>query len=322
MRDNVFMRNDPPVSILFAFNGNYAQHGAACIASVLRHTRSKLEIVVASTADPKSFAPELQQSFIGQDRLSLKFVHFKVPANAWFPTPYYITSDAYLRLWAHELFPDRSRILYLDPDIVVAGSIEELWQTDLQGKALGAVPIPNSSRPAQHGMPPGSLFFNSGVLLMDLDAWRSRGYNERCLELLARHPEKALDADQDILNLCLLGDWLPLDYKWNAINPFFRPTHDLGLSKQVIRRIRSEARIIHYNGKSKPWIYLDNHPRQRDYFVNMAETAWRDWRPSDRTLVNVCVKHAKPSAPAWLRKQVKVVARLAMTPARRATASA
>ena len=116
-------------------------------------------------------------------------------------------------------------------------------------------------------MPPGSLFFNSGVLLMDLEAWRVKEYCRKCIEFIQQYPERAIDADQDILNLVLFGDWLPLDYTWNVINPFFRPSFDLGLSEAERLRVCADAAIIHYNGGAKPWIYLDNHPRQREYFV-------------------------------------------------------
>jgi lipopolysaccharide biosynthesis glycosyltransferase len=154
-------------------------------------------------------------------------------------------------------------------------------------------------------MPPGSLFFNSGVLLIDLVAWRRKDYCGKCLDLVRSHPERAIDADQDILNLCLAGDWLSLDYKWNVINPFFRPSHDLGLSSKQISRICAEAAIIHYNGGAKPWMYLDNHPRQSDYFHNLAKTDWRDYRPSDKTPLNICRKAMMPYVPLWARGAIK-----------------
>lgn len=294
-----------PVSVLFAFNNAYAQHGAACLASLIQHTTSPLEVVIASTEDPEQFAPRFRRSFGGQERVSLRFEKFTVPSDTEFPTPYTLTADAYLRLWAHDLFPDRSRVLYIDPDTVAVGSIEPLWRTDLQGKTVGAVPIPNSVRPSQHGMPPGSLFFNSGVLLMDLDAWREKGYCRRCIAFIQQHPERAIDADQDILNLVLFGDWLPLDYKWNVINPFFRPSYDMGMSDAERRKVCAEAVIIHFNGGAKPWVYLDNHPRQRDYFASLAQTDWRDYRPSDRTPVNICRKMLMPYVPRQLRSAIK-----------------
>lgn len=315
------MGNARTISILFAFNSTYAQHGAACIASLLRHSESNLEVTIASTEDCTKFSARFHRSFEKNPRIKLRFVQWETPDNTQFPTPYTLTKDAYLRLWAHDILPNASRVLYLDPDTIATSSIEPLWDTDLKGSTVGAVPIPNSSRPLQHGMSPGSLFFNSGVLLIDLSAWRKHNYCSKCLELIRLHPERAIDADQDILNLCLVGDWLPLDYKWNVINPFFRPSHNLGLSPTEVSRIRSEAAIIHYNGGAKPWIYLDNHPRQNEYFINLAETDWCDYRPSDKTPLNICRKAVTPYVPLWARNAVKKTVRRVSPLIRRTSAA-
>jgi lipopolysaccharide biosynthesis glycosyltransferase len=41
-----------------------------------------------------------------------------------------------------DVFPlDVDRVLYLDGDIVIAGDIEPLWNTDLEGALIGAVDI-------------------------------------------------------------------------------------------------------------------------------------------------------------------------------------
>ncbi len=294
-----------PISILYAFNNAYAQHAAASLASLIRHSTSPLDVLIVSTEDPARFQPRFERSFANEPRVSLRFKRFAVPPE--FPIPEVLSADAYLRLWADELFEGRSRVIYIDPDTVAVGSIEPLWQTDLRGNTIGAVPIPNSSRPREHGMPAGSLFFNSGMMVMDLKAWTAKDYRQRCIDYLRAHPERAIDADQDILNLVLIGDWLPLDYKWNVINPFFRPVHDLGLSEAERQWICDEAVIIHYNGGAKPWVYLDNHPRQQAYFDNLARTDWRDYRPSDRTPLNVCRKMLMPYVPKQLRSAIKAI---------------
>lgn len=294
-----------PISVLYAFNNAYAQHGAASLASLIANSTSPLDVLIVSTEDPAQFEDRFRRSFGDEARVSMRFKRFAVPPE--FPIPAVLTADAYLRLWADELFAGRSRVIYIDPDTVAVGSIEPLWQTDLQGKTIGAVAIPNSSRPREHAMPPGSLFFNSGMLIMDLDAWKAKDYRQRCIDYLRRYPERALDADQDILNLVLIGDWLSLDYKWNVINPFFRPSHDLGMSAAERQRVCDEAVIIHYNGGAKPWVYLDNHPRQQAYFDNLARTDWRNYRPADRTPLNICRKMLTPFVPRKLRSAIKAV---------------
>jgi len=259
--------------------------------------------------DLSRFESRIRRSFAWSSRIRFEFRQFAMPADILFPTPYQLTVETYLRFWIRELAPGRSRAIYLDADTIVTGPIEELWNTDLRGNVLGAVPIPNSVRVQQHGLPPGSLFFNAGVLLIDLQKWGAGGYRDRCLEYLRAHPEHALDGDQDILNLCLAGEWLPLPYEWNVINPFFRPSYDLGIPAPEVARICQNARIVHFNGRHKPWIFLDNHPRQRQYMELLAETDWRNWRPSDWTPMNRLRKPLQAVLPSWATRGIKAVAR-------------
>jgi lipopolysaccharide biosynthesis glycosyltransferase len=209
-----------------------------------------------------------------------------------------------------ELMPGRSRVLYLDPDIIATGPLEELWTVPLGTNVLAAVPIPNSSRVSEHNMPEGSLFFNAGVLVIDVDAWEQRHYRDRCINYLIKHPERALDADQDILNLVLIGDWLPLDYKWNLINPFWRRhanSHDLKMMEAEVRTILADARLIHFNGQHKPWFYMDNHPRRQDYFDALAQTDWCGWQPPDRTALNMLRKGLSRALPTWVKEAGRAV---------------
>ena len=296
-----------PTSILLAFDDGYARHGAACMASILRHTPGPIEFVVASCSDPAPFADKLRRSFARNPRVTLDIRHLPLPPDMQFPLPGKLTRETYARFWIGDLFPDRSRALYIDPDTIATTSLAPLWATDLEGHVLAAVPIPGSTRPREHRMPPGSAFFNAGVLLIDLDAWRTRSYRDKCLAYLRANPECALDGDQDVLNLCTQHDWLPLPLEWNVISPFYRLSHDLGLPLATIRAVRDNARIVHFNGANKPWSYLDDHPRKADYLANLAETAWHDWRPPDRTLINILRKHTAPLAPAWLRRRMRRV---------------
>jgi lipopolysaccharide biosynthesis glycosyltransferase len=252
----------------------------------------------------------LRGSFENNHRLSVRLQKFEIPASLHLPLPNNLTLETYFRFWVADLFKNYSRALYLDPDTIVLGNIAELWSTDLQGRAVGAVPIPGSTKPAYHGMPAGSLYFNSGVLLFDLEAWRSRGYRDVCLEYLCRHPEKATDADQDILNICLANDWTSLPFKWNVISPFYYLSHDLQLSPDEIDEVRREARIIHFNGASKPWSYLSVHPRRSEYWKHLRLTEWRDAQPLDYTWLNVARQLLSRTLPTPVKEAIKFVARL------------
>jgi lipopolysaccharide biosynthesis glycosyltransferase len=144
--------------------------------------------------------------------------------------------------------PDLRRVIYLDCDVMVHAPIEDLWATDLNGLALGGVEDPH-----RHLVMLGREFrgkadlfdfhqpyLNSGVLLIDMARWRAadligRVENFREQGLLTR-----LYYDQDIINLVFAGNWLALDWRWNAGNP--RQAHEM-----------LEPFILHYSGDRKPW---------------------------------------------------------------------
>ena len=100
----------------------------------------------------------------------------------------------------------------------------------------------------------------------------------------------------------LCTERLKLDYVWNVTSPFYFDWHDLKLAPGELERVRREARFIHFTGVSKPWSYFSRHPRRVDYYRYLKLTAWRDFRPADRTPLNrlrrlagaVLAEHPRP----------------------------
>ena len=170
-----------------------------------------------------------------------------------------------------------SRLLWLDADTLTVGPIDELLSMNLEGCAVGAAqdlifPFVSSRYDATDwnridwsrlGIPPGVGYFNSGVLLIDVQRWLRERIEERALQLLRESPELGVFAEQTALNAALAGRWLPLDARWNARR---RPKLALGLRRWVLWRgglSRSEpVSILHFAGHPKPW--NANHPPSPD----------------------------------------------------------
>jgi lipopolysaccharide biosynthesis glycosyltransferase len=98
-----------------------------------------------------------------------------------------------------------------------------------------------------------------------------------------------------------------LDYKWNAIRPFFREPNPLPLSQEEIERVRREVQIIHYNGWLKPWSYFSDHPRKSEYEKYLRMTEWRDSFPTDRTTMNMIRKFVSRFTPQRAKKILKAI---------------
>lgn len=87
--------------------------------------------------------------------------------------PGHITQAMYYRYLFADMLPKTvTRLIYLDADIICKGNILPLWQTDLQGKVLGAVRDWGEAKSCDRIGLKNGRYFNSGVLLLDLTKWR------------------------------------------------------------------------------------------------------------------------------------------------------
>ncbi len=154
------------------------------------------------------------------------------------------------RLELPRLLPDCRRAIYLDADTIVEHDLRELWgETDGDGPVWARQDwmFPVMSHPFLRercdglGMEPDDPYFNSGVLVLDLDEWRVRQYGLRVLEFLRANSAHCPWLDQDALNAVFRGRWKPLDPRWNRYPAEVAQLEPSG--------------IIHYIGADgKPWL--------------------------------------------------------------------
>lgn len=264
------MASRTDVQLLLCSNALYLQHVAVCLTSLLANNADLFFdiVVVARTGDALN-EEKLRRSLGLFPHHRLRFRQFSPPEDRLLPLNprAHYTPDIWTRLWVERFFdPDTDRVLYLDSDIVVVGSLAPLWNADLHGALLGAVDIPGSQRGIENlGLCSEDGYFNSGVLLIDLAQWRRTRALEAVLDYVSANHECLRDPDQDALNACFYARRKRLEYKWNAIWPFFREPLALPLPRGEIEAVRRDVRVIHFNGWSKPWSYLSPHPRKAEY---------------------------------------------------------
>jgi hypothetical protein len=159
-------------------------------------------------------------------------------------------------------------VIYLDADILIQKDLFELWEQDMHGKIVLAVQdsyiqrFPALNLPAQPG--PEQPYFNSGVMMIDLEAWRAAGIEPCCLEAAMRLPRRTKWLDQHVLNACLVGRWGRLPPVWNKqffldVFPDWRCSP---YEEEEFHEARSNPAIIHFCSRSKPWHTFCDHPDQ------------------------------------------------------------
>jgi lipopolysaccharide biosynthesis glycosyltransferase len=279
------------VHLLFSTNRLYLQHVAVCLTSLLTNNSDLcFDVVIVWRTGEELDQEKLQRTLKKFSNCSLAFREFNIPPYPLLPLnpDAHYTLDNWTRLWVEEFFPgDVDRVLYLDGDIIVLGSIAALWRTDLGGALLGAVDIPGSQQGVTAlGMQAEDGYFNSGVLLIDLKQWRQTRAQDVVLRYVERNFGRLVDLDQDALNACFYCRRKRLEYCWNVTWSFYHEPISIPVDPAELNLVRRDASIIHFNCASKPWSYLCEHPRKLEYYKYLRMTEWHGFIPDDRTLFN------------------------------------
>lgn len=195
-----------------------------------------------------------------------------------------ISAGTYLRLMLHRLLPDVDKILYIDVDVLICGSLLPVWQTDLTGNVLagvkGAVNLTdkwewNSDRPYWKSLEgQKGRYINAGVTLLNLEEIRKRGLEAEWNELAK---EKLYYQDQDILNITCRGAILYLPPKYNRLAYMEEEDYNRFVEEKIFSAAECEEAcrepvIIHYAG-DKPWKRYDTNLGSIwwDYINNQAD---------------------------------------------------
>jgi len=152
----------------------------------------------------------------------------------------HLTKSTYLRLLIPTLLPTESRAIYMDCDMVVIGSLEELERIPLGDAYIAAVPCPSVGpvELAETNHVRGS-YVNAGLLVMNLTQWRNENVSEQCFTLLT-NPQRSLSfEDQSAINIIAKDRmvWLKKRYNNNASGD----------------DLVDDAVVLHYFSHHKPW---------------------------------------------------------------------
>ena len=156
-----------------------------------------------------------------------------------------------------DLLPSLDRIIYLDVDTLVLSDLTELWRTDLEGKFIGVVKDALINlNVAQKIVSERKSYFNSGMLLMDLNLFREYDICSDLIDFAIDVAEYCEYGDQDILNYYFIDGYKLLDIKWNC-------------GRERLEGREKEVGIVHFYGLEKPWNNIVYSFYFRENIINM-----------------------------------------------------
>ena len=253
----------PVIPVFFAADDNYLPFLAVSLGSVKANASKNYDYnihILHSGLDSDNMR---RTAMLDEDGFTVRFddVTDKLSAiSKSLQLRDYYTGTTYYRIFIAEMFPEYEKALYLDSDTVVLGDISELYNHELGDNLVGAVtdetvsgePVFCDYVQKALGISPDN-YFNAGILLMNLKAFRRENFYEGFNRLLRLY-KFSVAQDQDYLNVLCRGRVLYISSEWNKMP---MPTET-----------RIPPKLIHYNLTRKPWHY--NNVPYREYFWEYA----------------------------------------------------
>lgn len=295
------------LNIVYTIDENYVQHFTVACTSLLEHNRELIGRVCLVHDIGKS------------ESLSKAIDFFKTNYNVYieqysldstvlekFRVSHHVSKATYFRLLLAEILPgDIDKVLFLDSDIVVNGTLEQILALNFtDDNSVDSTGHEYYIFAADHKYSEtdlkrleamefkGDKYFNAGIMYINLKMWRSDNIAEILLNNAAKYNEQLLWWDQDVLNITFDRQWGELDYKYNAF----------GLNEKK----DDDYKIIHYTGSSKPWHFKNKHPYRQLYWKYLKMTPYKRYIAEDFTVLKALKRIVPYTMKAKIKKWMKL----------------
>ena len=274
------------VHLALAADDNYAQHLTVTLYSLLNCASSKnyyhLHILDGGISLKKK--SKLTASLIKFKNKKIEF--HQIDKNIFKHTKQFLHLNevCYFRIILPELFPKLKKILYLDADLLIFRDVAEIFKIELNKKefvAAAKIFHPNYKKVLSKQFQVDLSFcFNTGVLLMNLQAMRKNGSAKKLMAFSRLNAAKLLAADQDVFNIILADRVKKLDPLWNVGSYIFyaKNHYYCQLNARKFEQLKKNPGIIHFDG-AKPWSFAYFHPYKKEYYKFLDCTTFRNWCP-------------------------------------------
>ena len=204
-----------------------------------------------------------------------------------------------LRLFTPEIFPNISKMIYLDVDTLILRDLDTFYNLNMTGLFLrGLIDYDYPHDLDKVNITVDDYYINSGVLLMNLDEMRRDNFTGKVIDFAEKYYDKNLAfIDQAIIHGCCHNKTglLPIDIGFQNVfthsryyKVFFRaPYYYKYYTHQQVKKIIYNLTIVHLI--DKPW--NNRHPPYRKIWGKMVlKTDYADQMTKTYTWINFLCK--------------------------------
>ena len=257
------------MNFLYCFDKNYNIQAYVSIFSLLENVNEKINIYIIHK-EPEKFK-KYKKKILRHEKLNE--LHIEKFVNVFeFPGLFeaHVSEATYYRLFIEDYIPKNvEHLIYMDADTVVINPVyKDIY--DLKNKLINSDNVISvktekdlSDSTKRLGLNNGK-YFNAGVMIIDFNKWVDNKLSEKLIERMESIKSQILFWDQDVLNSYFDGKYQELDEIYN-----YKIDVD---DKSQKKCDRSDAMIIHYVGKSKPWTVRGSIKENSRFYQTIYES--------------------------------------------------
>lgn len=286
-----------PLNVLYQTNEYYTVVTGISMTSLMENNRD-LDEINFYILDDKIGEPAREKmreacaqygrsvTFLDTEHILAKLIEMNV-------VPFRDTYTTYFKLIAlDEIDVPSGRILQLDGDTIINASLRPLLETDISDYVCAAVyECTQNEYKEMIGIPADDLYYNCGVLWVNLDNWRAEHCTDRIIEHLTQVRNRYWSVDQDIINVLFRNRIKMIDVTYNYNSGFYiygvdeafriygldRPTY---YTRDYVRQRYAHPVLNHCMGAAtgRPWELDSIHPQNGlfDHYLRMSP--WADYQ--------------------------------------------
>lgn len=264
------------INVVYACNDAYVRQTLVSMVSLLKHNPSvKIYLIHDGlSADNQKFIQKIldgyQQEILFLDMEKL-LPEMELDEADRHPR------TIYAKLFMDELIQEE-RLLYLDSDVVVMDSLEELFQRGMEHECVAGVLMHYSSKLKRRIQAfPEEPYICDGMVLFNMTLWRKTGKSAKCLDYIHRFRGNPPMLSEGTLNHVCRGEigilsprynLMPamLEYSLKQLYQLFKAdcyyTEERDLQEAVDRPV-----LIHFMNElyNRPWCTPCSHPYKQEY---------------------------------------------------------
>ena len=195
------------------------------------------------------------------------------------------------RLFEASSLPNLDKVIHVDCDTVVNGSLKSIWDMDMSHAVVAGAPdCLSDAYKLNIGLRPSDTYVNAGLLVLNLERIRKLNLEQKFLRYIGNKSKLLTYVDQEVLNSCVPEEEkIELPLRYNSYSILHYLTYKQLKSLRHVEHIFSEETyrdainnpvVLHFTGcfleGTRPWIKGDKHHQRAAFEKYKAMSQWAD----------------------------------------------